>query len=183
MIDVNVLLQLAKTFASLSLVAIGGANAVFPALRQAIVENMAWMDDGTFLQLFAIAQITPGPNVVVVSLLGWQIAGLPGLLVATVSMVLPAAILAFAVGRIANQVAGSAAFKLAQQALVPLAIGLLIAGGLDLAIASPGGWFISVLVAVSALSVTYTKANPIWGMAASTIAALVVHYSGLVQLL
>jgi chromate transporter len=183
MIDVNVLLQLAKTFASLSLVAIGGANAVFPALRQAIVENMAWMDDGTFLQLFAIAQITPGPNVVVVSLLGWQIAGLPGLLVATLSMVLPAAILAFAVGRIANQVAGSAGFKLAQKALVPLAIGLLIAGGLDLAIAAPGGWFISVLVAVSALSVIYTKANPIWGMAASTIAALVVHYSGLVQLL
>ena len=65
-----------------------------------------------------------------------QIAGLPGLLVATVSMVLPAAILAFAVGRIANQVAGSAGFKLAQNALVPLAIGLLIAGGLDLAIAA-----------------------------------------------
>jgi chromate transporter len=98
-------------------------------------------------------------------------------------MVLPAAILAFAVGRIANQVAGSAGFKLAQKALVPLAIGLLIAGGLDLAIAAPGGWFISVLVAVSALSVIYTKTNPIWGMAASTIAALVVHYSGLVQLL
>lgn len=183
MIDFTVLLQLAKTFASLSLVAIGGANAVFPALRQAIVENMAWMDDGTFLQLFAIAQITPGPNVVVVSLLGWQIAGLLGLLVTTISMVLPAAILAFAVGRIANKVAGSPGFKLAQNALVPLAIGLLIAGGLDLAIAAPGGWFVSVLVALSALSIIYTKANPIWGLAASAAAALAVHYSGLVQLL
>lgn len=183
MIDINVLLQLAKTFASLSLVAIGGANAVFPALRQAIVQNMGWMDDATFLQLFAVAQITPGPNVVVVSLLGWQIAGFPGLLVTTVAMVLPAAILAFVVGRIANQVAGSAGFKLAQSALVPLAIGLLIAGGLDLAIAAAGGWFIYVLVALSAASVIYTKANPIWGLAASTIAALAVHYSGLVQLL
>ncbi len=183
MIDINVLLQLAKTFASLSLVAIGGANAVFPALRQAIVQNMGWMDDATFLQLFAVAQITPGPNVVVVSLLGWQIAGFPGLLVTTVAMVLPAAILALVVGRIANQVAGSAGFKLAQSALVPLAIGLLIAGGLDLAIAAAGEWFIYVIVALSAASVIYTKANPIWGLAASTIAALAVHYSGLVQLL
>ena len=86
----SVLGQLARSFAMISLIAIGGINAVLPALREVVVDSMRWMDDATFMQLFAVTQITPGPNVVIVSLVGWQVAGFAGLLVATLAMLLPA---------------------------------------------------------------------------------------------
>ena len=78
--------QIAITFATLSLLAVGGANAVVPDMHRQVVETLGWMDNATFANLFAIAQAAPGPNVLVVSLIGWHVAGFAGLLVATVGV-------------------------------------------------------------------------------------------------
>lgn len=107
MTDTSALGQLARSFAMISLIAIGGINAILPAIRHEVVDVLNWMDDATFMQLFAVTQITPGPNVVIVSLVGWQVAGFWGLLVATIAMLLPACLLAYAVGRLANNLAGT----------------------------------------------------------------------------
>ncbi|HXM71201.1 MAG TPA: chromate transporter, partial [Thermoanaerobaculia bacterium] len=85
--------QIAATFASLSLVAIGGANAIMPDIHHRIVDVLGWMNDTTFANLFAIAQTAPGPNVLIVSLIGWHVAGLAGLAVATLAMILPSSLL------------------------------------------------------------------------------------------
>ena len=179
MSEPSVLGQLARSFAMISLIAIGGINAVLPALRDVVVESMRWMDDETFMQLFAIAQITPGPNVVIVSLVGWQIAGFAGLLVATLAMLVPACLLAFLVGRLANRLEGSKGLRLAQNALVPVAIGLILAGGLDLSHAAYRGWLTPLIVAANVAGILFTKLNPVWGLMASALVALAAHYSGL----
>jgi chromate transporter len=182
MIQASILGQLARTFSMISLIAIGGMNAVLPALRHQVVDVLRWMDDATFMQLFAVTQITPGPNVVIVSLVGWQVAGLPGLLVATFSMLLPACLLAFTVGRLTSKVAGTAGFRLAQDALVPVAIGLILAGGLDLAQAAYRGWMTPLLISANVCFVLFTRANPVWALIASAAIALGAHYSGLFAL-
>lgn len=182
MIELGILGQLARTFSMISLIAIGGMNAVLPALRHQVVDVLLWMDDATFMQLFAVTQITPGPNVVIVSLVGWQVAGLPGLVVATFSMLLPACLLAFTVGRLTSRVAGTAGFRLAQDALVPVAIGLILAGGLDLAIAAYRGWMTPLLIAANVAFVLLTRFNPVWALIASAGIALGAHYSGLFPL-
>ena len=71
--DSSILGQLARTFSMISLIAIGGMNAVLPALRHEVVDVLQWMDNEKFMQLFAVTQITPGPNVVIVkfSVLEW----------------------------------------------------------------------------------------------------------------
>ena len=183
MIDLAILWDLARAFAKISLIAIGGVNAVLPAMRHEVVDVLHWMSDGTFMQLFAVTQITPGPNVVIVSLIGWQMAGLTGLLVATIAMLLPACLLAFIVGRLASRVSGSAGFRLAQQALVPVAIGLIVAGGLDLAQAAHHGWLTALMTAGSAAAIIFTKANPVWALLASAGVALAANYLGLAALL
>ncbi len=166
----------------ISLIAIGGMNAVLPALRHEVVDMLRWMDDATFMQLFAVTQITPGPNVVIVSLVGWQVAGFPGLLVATLSMLLPACLLAFTVGRLTTKVAGTSGFRLAQDALVPVAIGLILAGGLDLAHAAYRGWMTPLLIGANVCFVLFTRANPVWALIGSAAIALGAHYSGLFTL-
>jgi chromate transporter len=85
----GVLAELARTFATLSLVSIGGINVLLPEIRRQVVDVHGWMTDAVFAHTFAIASAAPGPNVIVVSLIGWQVAGWPGLLVATLAIMIP----------------------------------------------------------------------------------------------
>ena len=96
----DTLVTLALHFALMSLFAIGGANAAVPEMHRLAVEVMHWMTDRQFTDLFAIAQVTPGPNVIIVTLIGYHVAGLPGALVTTVAMCGPTCLFAAIVGRV-----------------------------------------------------------------------------------
>src|SRR5713101_5564116 len=93
------LLDLVAIFAPLSMVAIGGANSVLPDIHRQVVVVHAWMTDSQFTDAFTLAQAIPGPNILVVSLIGYQVAGLPGAVVALVAMCGPSSLLALAVAR------------------------------------------------------------------------------------
>ena len=96
----NVVLELGLQFSLLSLLAFGGANAVLPEMHRLVVENHHWMSDAAFSQLFAIAQAAPGPNLLVVTLIGWQVAGVAGALATTLAFCLPSSLLIFFLARI-----------------------------------------------------------------------------------
>ena len=96
----NPLVALAGYFALLSLFAVGGANAAIPEMHRIAVEVMGWMTDKQFADSFAIAQMSPGPNVIIVTLIGYHVAGLAGAAVATVAMCGPTCVLAFFVARV-----------------------------------------------------------------------------------
>jgi len=97
--EIGTLLTLAGYFALLSLFAIGGANAALPEMHRLAVEVMHWMSDRQFADMYAIAQVTPGPNVIVVTLIGYHVAGLAGASVATLAMCGPTCLFAFFIGR------------------------------------------------------------------------------------
>ena len=69
---------LASIFALLSFFAIGGANAVIPEMHRQAVDVHGWMTSQRFTDLFAIAQAAPGPNIIIVTLIGWEVAGIAG---------------------------------------------------------------------------------------------------------
>ncbi|MCC2104401.1 MAG: chromate transporter, partial [Hyphomicrobiales bacterium] len=81
----DVLLRIAIDFSILSLVAIGGANAIAPEMHRQLVDVLGWMNDSEFANLFALGQVAPGPNIMVLSLVGWKMAGVAGLIVATLA--------------------------------------------------------------------------------------------------
>jgi chromate transporter len=96
--DAGTLLTLAGYFAVMSLFAIGGANSAVPEMQRVAVEVERWMTARQFSDIFAIAQVTPGPNVIIVTLIGYHVAGFAGALVATLAMCGPTSLLAFYVG-------------------------------------------------------------------------------------
>ena len=98
--DAGTLLTLAGYFAVMSLFAIGGANSAVPEMQRVAVEVERWMTARQFSEIFAIAQVTPGPNVIIVTLIGYHVAGLLGALVATLAMCGPTSLFAFYVGRV-----------------------------------------------------------------------------------
>ena len=88
----NPILALLWTFGLMSLFAVGGANSAIPEMQRVAVDVQHWMSDKEFADLFAISQLSPGPNVLIVTLIGYSVAGIAGALVATVAMCGPTAV-------------------------------------------------------------------------------------------
>ena len=153
---VGALLTLAWTFGLMSLLAIGGAAAAIPEIHRVVVELRHWMTDLQFADAFAIAQLSPGPNVLIVTLIGYQVAGIAGALVATLAMCVPTATLAYFVNRLLARSSHSRWPSIIQAALVPLSIGLMSASGLILALTA------AMITAMTALLASTTRLNPLW---------------------
>jgi chromate transporter len=166
------LLSLAGYFAMLSLFAIGGANAALPEMHRLAVDVMHWMNDRQFADMFAIAQVTPGPNVIIVTLIGYHVAGLPGALVSTLAMCGPTCGFAFFIGHLWDRFKHAHWREVMQAALVPVSIGLIGASAVVIGQAAAQSVMAVVLMAVTAL-VTYKKRlNPLWIFAGAAVLGL-----------
>jgi chromate transporter len=174
-------LALLVHFMSLSLLAIGGAITTAPEMHSYLVNDKAWLTDGQFTSSIALAQAAPGPNVLFIALLGWNVGmnagggvgagahawwlALAGVGVAMVGILLPSTTLTFAAARWGHQNRELRAVRAFKQGMAPIVIALLIATGWILA-ASQGnpvehwrGW---LLTAATALLVWRTKLHMLW---------------------
>jgi chromate transporter len=159
-------------FAAISLIAVGGGIAVIPEMNRLVVDVHGWMSDARFAQLFALAQAAPGPNILVVGLIGWDVAGLAGMLVATAAVTVPSGLLAYGFARARTRLAGAAWLRLVERGLVPVAVGLVAASGLVLAGAAAVSPVAIALTAVSTLFVWRTERSPLWVLAAGAVVGL-----------
>jgi chromate transporter len=158
----NPILTLAWTFGLMSLFAVGGANSAIPEMHRVAVDVQHWMSDKQFADAFAISQMSPGPNVLIVTLIGYAVAGVAGALVASLAMCAPTAILAYCVSRFLARSSHSRWPAIIQAALVPLSIGLMAASGLVLAQAADRNWMAVLFTGVAAAVAFATKLNPFW---------------------
>jgi chromate transporter len=160
--DANPIWTLAWTFGVMSLFAVGGANAALPEMHRVAVDVQHWLTDKQFADVFAISQLSPGPNVLIVTLIGYTVAGVTGALVATLAMCLPTALMAYGVSRILTKSSHSRWPAIIQSALVPLSIGLMGASGYILARASDHTWVAAAVTIGAAVLAATTKLNPFW---------------------
>jgi chromate transporter len=158
----NPIWTLIWTFGLMSLFAIGGANAAIPEMHRIAVDVQHWMNDKQFADVFAISQLTPGPNVLIVTLIGYAVAGVAGALAATLAMCLPTAVLAYYVSGLLARSGHSCWPGLIQAALVPLSIGLMAASGLILAQTTDRSVVAVLMTAVTAILAFTTRLNPFW---------------------
>lgn len=168
----TLVVELFLEFALLSLVAFGGATALLPEMHRVVVDNHHWLDDTTFTHLYAIAQAAPGPNVLVVTLIGWEIAGLLGALAATLAMCLPMSVLIYLLIDRWESFAGRRWQKAVSLGGAPLAVGLVFSGATLIAQAAgfgPAAWG---LVAVSVAVNLRTKLHPLWLIGAGALIGL-----------
>ena len=164
--DSNPVVTLAWTFAVMSLFAVGGANSAIPEMHRVAVDVNHWLSDKQFTDVYAIAQLSPGPNVLIVTLIGYSVAGLLGALVATVAMCVPTAVLALIVSRFLTRASESRWPGIIQAALVPLSIGLMGASGFILARTSDRTVIAALVTIGAAVLASMTKLNPLWMLVA-----------------
>jgi chromate transporter len=133
-------------FVPMSLLAVGGGASILAPIHHQMVEVHGWLTQRDFIDVFAISRAAPGPGSIMVTLIGWKVAGWPGALVASVGIFAPSSLLCYGITKAWHRARGSRLHAALEQGLVPLAAGLMIAGALAILRASdagPLGWAIA----------------------------------------
>jgi chromate transporter len=164
----------------LSLLSVGGAIAVAPEMHRYLVDERAWLTDPQFSASIAIAQSAPGPNVLFVALMGWNVGlnagglatALLGVIVTLGGILLPSTTLTYMAARWGHEnreLRGVRAFK---QGMAPLVIALLIATGWILSTGSnyaARNWPVWLLALASTLIMWRTRVHLLWLLGAGAL--------------
>ena len=167
------LLTLAIFFATMSLFAIGGANSAVPEIHRYAVSVQHWLTDPQFSETFALAQLTPGPNVIIVTLIGYHVAGVLGGLVTTVAMCGPTCLFAYFVGRASDRFQGATWHAALSRGMVPVTLGLLASSATVVATSSDYSWLAVAITAGTAILAFFVRVHPLWAFAAAAVLGVV----------
>jgi chromate transporter len=179
-------LALLGQFLSLSLLAVGGAISTAPDMHRYLVTQQLWLTEAQFTSSIALAQAAPGPNVLFIALLGWQVGlnaaaastlpawacALLGVSLTMVGTLLPSTILTFSVARWGHRNRERRVVRAFKQGMAPLVVGILLATGVILATnqgTSPDHWPLWLLAAVTALLVWRTRIHLLWLLGAGAV--------------
>jgi chromate transporter len=174
-------LSLFNHFASLSLLAVGGAITVAPDMHRFLVEEKLWLSESQFTSSIALAQAAPGPNILFVALMGfnvgmnagaslgggWMSVGLAslGLVLTLMGIMLPSSVLTYTATRWAHQHRDKLGIRAFKSGMAPIVIALLLSTSwlLTLAHDQPAlDWPLYVLTALTALVVWRTQVHMLW---------------------
>lgn len=157
----NILLDLFLTFAYLALISFGGPMTVIPEMERMVVAH-GWMSHQAFVEAFALAQLAPGPNMLHVFLIGYQVAGLPGALAAGLGTFGPTSLLLAGVAWLVGKPHHPAWLDRFHAALGPVTIGLMAASAWSLGRDMMGDVFWIGVCGVTALLTVRRLLNPAW---------------------
>ena len=123
-------LQLAFEFFKAGLFAVGGGLATLPFLMQTSLRYPQWFSLDDLMQMVAVSESTPGPiGVNMSSYVGFHVAGIPGAVVATLSLTLPAFLSILLVIRVLDHFQNNRFITGGMEALRPAVTGLIAAAG------------------------------------------------------
>lgn len=175
-------------FASLSLLAVGGAITTAPDMHRYLVTQQAWLSDTQFTASIALSQAAPGPNVLFIALLGWNLGlnagggpgagwmawglALLGVLVSMTATLLPSSVLTYTATRWAHRHRERRTVRAFRAGMAPIVIALLIATGWLLTAAHDlpaRDWPLYLLTAAATLTVWRTRIHLLWLIGAGAL--------------
>jgi chromate transporter len=171
-------------YLSLSLLTIGGAIGTAPDMHRFLVDQHQWLTDAQFNASIAIAQAAPGPNVLFVALLGWNVGlnaggvltGALGILLSMSGILIPSTTLTFVTSQWAHRNRQLLAVRAFKQGMAPIVVALLVATGWILATSNKMGdgsllqnWHAWLLTAIGAIIVWRTKIHLLWLLGAGAL--------------
>ena len=165
-------------FLMLSLLAIGGAITTLPDMHRLVVADRGWLSHAEFTASVALAQAAPGPNVLFVAVIGFNVGGLAGVAATMVGTLLPSTTLALFAARLGRRYRASRGLRSVTSGLAPLTIGLLVATGwillepLRSTLDSARLWAGVLLVLSTVALMVRTKVSPLWPIGAGALAGI-----------
>jgi chromate transporter len=165
------LFDLATIMLRIDLFAFGGGFASVPLMLHEIVDVRGWLDSKTFMDGIALGQVTPGPIVITATFVGYQVAGLAGAVVGTLSIFTPSFLMVLATVPYFDRLGHSVLFRRALRGVLVSFVGLLAAVAVNFALAV--SWSIpAAILAVAALVTLRLKVDILWVVLAGAIASI-----------
>ena len=152
--------DLARVFAYLSLLTVGGGMAAYPEMKTLAVDAHGWLSSPQLVHLYSVGQLAPGPNMMMIVPIGDWAGGPLGAIIVLVAFFGPTALLTFMVGRWWARLEAWPWRKSIQRGLAPVSIGLLLAGCFSLAKGAIFGLETAAIAAGVLLILLQTKTNP-----------------------
>lgn len=177
MID-PILLRLCLFFVPLSLVSFGGTPTILPELQRYTVDVTGWLSRPDFINIFALSQIAPGPGTFIATLVGWKVAGWSGALVATLAFSLPSSLLFFGITAFFRSGRAALWGARVEQGLVPVAIGLIIAGSYSVLSTIGSSPLLMATAAISAVALLWSFLSPLFTILVVASAFVLGFYFG-----
>ena len=167
-------------YLSLSLLSIGGAITTVSDMHRFLVDEQHWLTDTQFNASIAIAQAAPGPNVLFIALMGWNVGlnaggmltGLAGVFVAMLGILIPSTTLTYLAAQWGHRNRELRAVRAFKQGMAPIVVALLVATGWILAESNGGGlqhWPVWLVTGVTALVVWRSKMHLLWLLGAGAL--------------
>jgi chromate transporter len=164
----------------LSLMSVGGAISTTAEMHRYLVEQHHWLTPAQFNDAIAIAQAAPGPNVLFVALMGWNVginagswaAAVGGVLVTMTGIMLPSTTLTYLAAQWMHHNRERRAVRAFKQGMAPVVIGLLISTGIILATANAKtaqDWPLWTLSAAAGVLIWRTRIHLLWLLAAGGV--------------
>jgi chromate transporter len=176
------IVELVNNFALMSLLAVGGGTAVLPEMKHDTVDRHHWVSDTQFAEIYSLGQLAPGPNMTCVSLIGYEVSGVAGLIAVLFAFFFPACLLCYFVSQVWDAAEGSPWRDAVQRGMAPIVIGLMLAGcyalGKTASFNPAKGWDYNLLTlaigAAVAIVLSLTRINPALTILAGGVAGYIL---------
>jgi chromate transporter len=173
-------LHLFTQYLLLSLMSIGGAVSTSSEMHRFLVEQHHWLTQTQFNESIAIAQAAPGPNVLFVALMGWNVglnagslaAACGGVAVTMIGIMLPSTTLTYMAARWGHRNRDLRAVRAFKLGMAPVVIALLVSTGIILGglnTAPQGHWALWCLTIASGLIIWRTRIHLLWLLLAGAL--------------
>jgi chromate transporter len=159
-------------FLLLWFIAVGGPSTILPDIHRYLVEVQQLLTSAQFAEIYTLAQVAPGPNVMYVTLIGWYLAGWRGVVATTVPLLVPATTLTLFVGHLNERYPNAPIGRAIRLGLTPITIGLMFASATILMRAVNHDWRGYLMTLLTAALVLRKPWNPLWLFAAGALAGI-----------
>jgi len=154
------LLEVVLVFVPLSFLTVGGGQSIVADVHSQSVDVYGWMSNAAFMDLYALSRILPGPGALLVTLVGWQAAGLAGALVASAAIFIPSSLLVYGLAHLWTRFREKPAIRAIEAGLIPVATGMVLAASCTVLRVAEGGIWAWGVAAASTAALMLTRVSP-----------------------
>ena len=159
----------------LGVVSFGGGLAIVPEMHRQFVDLNAWLTSREFADGYALAQLSPGPNMLCVVFYGYKAAGLLAALLAPLAIVMPGVTISAICGRAWTTLAHNVWLLRLRRGLVPVGLGLMAGGVFVVGRTTVTSGSLLLIGAVVTVVVNRTWVHPAVAVVLAGVAGLILH--------
>ncbi len=168
------MLDLFFTFFRIGILTFGGGYAMIPIMEREVITTHGWLTQAQFLDIVAIAEMTPGPiSINAATFIGYQVAGIGGAALATFGVVAPSLIIMIIFAHYLAKLKNSR-YGIALEGITVGVVALIAAAVFTLFQPAISSWTEGAIALVALGLALFTKINPIWIILSGGIAGMLL---------